>query len=186
AAAGHWPDVLSQLGIEVSRHPTTLTPCPACGGTDRFQFDNLEGRGTWHCRHCEPEAGDGLALVMNVRQCAAMNAAQLVAEVLGIDSRTLEQATRQSDTRHPPTENNGRSPAVEEKTQRFSARLATLTAQAQLGESAYLVVKGLSGFSYSLLPDGSLLLALQDENGTTTAAQTIKPDGTKRLVTDSA
>ncbi|MBA0171225.1 TOPRIM and DUF927 domain-containing protein [Pectobacterium versatile] len=186
AAAGRWPDVLSQLGIEVSRHPTTLTPCPACGGTDRFQFDNLEGRGTWHCRHCEPEAGDGLALVMNVRQCAAMNAAQLVAEVLGIDSRTLEQATRQSGTRQPPTENNGRSPAVEEKTQRFSARLATLTAQAQLGESDYLVVKGLSGFSYSLLPDGSLLLALQDENGTTTAAQTIKPDGTKRLVTDSA
>ncbi|MEI7075058.1 DUF927 domain-containing protein [Pectobacterium versatile] len=186
AAAGRWPDVLSQLGVEVSRHPTTLTPCPACGGTDRFQFDNLEGRGTWHCRHCEPEAGDGLALVMNVRQCAAMNAAQLVAEVLGIDSRTLEQATRQSGTRQPPTENNGRSPAVEEKTQRFSARLATLTAQAQLGESAYLVVKGLSGFSYSLLPDGSLLLALQDENGTTTAAQTIKPDGTKRLVTDSA
>ncbi|MCL6374442.1 DUF927 domain-containing protein [Pectobacterium atrosepticum] len=186
AAAGRWPDVLSQLGIEVSHHPTTLTPCPACGGTDRFQFDNLEGRGTWHCRHCEPEAGDGLALVMNVRQCAAMNAAQLVAEVLGIDSRTLEQATRQSGTRQLPTENNGRSPAVEEKTQRFSARLATLTAQAQLGESAYLVVKGLSGFSYSLLPDGSLLLALQDENGTTTAAQTIKPDGTKRLVTDSA
>ncbi|MBQ4778281.1 TOPRIM and DUF927 domain-containing protein [Pectobacterium versatile] len=186
AAAGHWPDVLSQLGIEVSRHPTTLTPCPACGGTDRFQFDNLEGRGTWHCRHCEPEAGDGLALVMNVRQCAAMNAAQLVAEVLGIDSRTLEQATRQSGTRQPPTENNGRSPAVEEKTQLFSARLATLTAQAQLGESAYLAGKGLSGFSYSLLPDGSLLLALQDENGTTTAAQTIKPDGTKRLVTDSA
>ncbi|UMO88132.1 DUF927 domain-containing protein [Pectobacterium sp. PL64] len=182
AAGGRWPDVLSQLGIEVPRHPTTLTPCPACGGTDRFQFDNLEGRGTWHCRHCEPEAGDGLALVMNVRQCAAMDAAQLVAEALGIDSQIWEQPTRQSE---PPTENNGSSPAVEEKSQRFAARLATLTAQAQPGESAYLAGKGLTGFSYSLLPDGSLLLVLQDANGATIAAQTIKPDGNKRLVTDS-
>ncbi|MBN3239597.1 DUF927 domain-containing protein [Pectobacterium versatile] len=186
AAAGRWPDVLSQLGIEVSRHPTTLTPCPACGGTDRFQFDNLEGRGTWHCRHCEPEAGDGLALVMNVRQCAAMEAAQQVAEVLGIDTRTREQATSQNEPRQPTAENSGRSPAVDEKAQRFATRLATLTAQAQPGESAYLAGKGLTGFSYPLLSDGSLLLALQDKNGTTTAAQTIKPDGTKRLVTDSA
>ncbi|MEI7245141.1 DUF927 domain-containing protein [Pectobacterium carotovorum] len=186
AAAGRWPDVLSQLGIEVSRHPTTLTPCPACGGTDRFQFDNLEGRGTWHCRHCEPEAGDGLALVMNVRQCAAMDAAQQVAEVLGIDTRTREQATSQNEPRQPPAENNGRSPAVEEKAQRFAARLATLTTQAQPGESAYLAGKGLTGFSYPLLPDSSLLLVLQDANGATIAAQTIKPDGNKRLMTDSA
>ncbi|UUE58416.1 TOPRIM and DUF927 domain-containing protein [Pectobacterium aroidearum] len=183
AAGGRWPDVLSQLGIEVPRHPTTLTPCPACGGTDRFQFDNLEGRGTWHCRHCDPEAGDGLALVMNVRQCAAMDAAQLVAEVLGIDARTWEQPTRQSE---PPAENNGRSPSVDEKAQRFTPRLAKLTTQAQPGESAYLAGKGLTGFSYPLLSDGTLLLTLQDANGTTTAAQTIKPDGSKRLVTDSA
>ncbi|GBO47953.1 DNA primase TraC [Pectobacterium versatile] len=183
AAGGRWPDVLSQLGIEVPRHPTTLTPCPACGGTDRFQFDNLEGRGTWHCRHCEPEAGDGLALVMNVRQCAAMDAAQLVAEVLGIDARTWEQPTRQSE---PPAENNGRSPSVDEKAQRFTPRLAKLTTQAQPGESAYLAGKGLTGFSYPLLSDGTLLLTLQNANGTTTAAQTIKPDGSKRLVTDSA
>ncbi|MFJ5506881.1 DUF927 domain-containing protein [Pectobacterium carotovorum] len=186
AAAGRWPDVLSQLGIEVPRHPTTLTPCPACGGTDRFQFDNLEGRGTWHCRHCEPEAGDGLALVMNVRQCAAMDAAQQVAEVLGIDTRTLEQATRQNEPRQPPTENNGRSPSVDEKAQRFTPRLEKLTTQAHPGESVYLAGKGLTGFSYPLLSDGTLLLTLQDANGTTTAAQTIKPDGSKRLVTDSA
>ncbi|MCL6325003.1 TOPRIM and DUF927 domain-containing protein [Pectobacterium polaris] len=183
AAAGRWPDVLSQLGIEVPRHPTTLTPCPACGGTDRFQFDNLEGRGTWHCRHCEPKAGDGLALVMNVRQCAAMDAAQLVAEVLGIDARTWEHPTHQSE---PPAENNGRSPSVDEKAQRFTPRLEKLTTQAQPGESAYLAGKGLTGFSYPLLSDGTLLLTLQDANGTTTAAQTIKPDGSKRLVTDSA
>lgn len=186
AAGGRWPDVLSLLGIDVPRHPTTLTPCPACGGTDRFQFDNLKGRGTWHCRHCEPEAGDGLALVMNVRHCAAMDAAQMVADVLGIDARTLEQTASQSEPRQLPTENNGRSPAVEEKAQRFATRLAKLTAQAQPGESAYLAEKGLTGFSYPLLKDGSLLLTLQSSDGTTTGAQTIAPNGNKRLVTDSA
>ncbi|WP_033111810.1 TOPRIM and DUF927 domain-containing protein [Dickeya dadantii] len=183
SAVGRWPDVLALLGIEVPRHPTTHTPCPACGGTDRFQFDNLDGRGTWHCRHCDPEAGDGLALVMNVRQCNAADAARLVADVLGMPAGAPAPDTH--DTRQSPSADEQTRTA--EKARRFAARLKKLTAQAQPGESAYLAGKGLTGFSYPLLPDGTLLLTLQDASGTTTAAaQTISPDGRKRQVADSA
>ncbi|ACZ77248.1 protein of unknown function DUF927 [Dickeya parazeae Ech586] len=184
SAVGCWPDVLALLGIEVPRHPTTLTPCPACGGKDRFQFDNLDGRGTWHCRHCEPEAGDGLALVMNVRQCNAADAARLVADVLGMPAGAPAPDTRQHDTRQSSSADEQARTA--EKARRFAARLKKLIAQAQPGESAYLAGKGLTGLSYPLLPDGTLLLTLQDASGTTAAAQTISPDGRKRQVADSA
>lgn len=58
-ALGHWPRILPALGIQVlkNRHQ----PCPVCGGSDRFRFDDREGRGTWYCNQCG--AGDGLKLV---------------------------------------------------------------------------------------------------------------------------
>ena len=60
----HWPEILAGLGIDprflVRRH----APCPACGGKDRFRFDDREGRGTFYCNLCS--AGDGIRLIQNV------------------------------------------------------------------------------------------------------------------------
>ena len=59
-----WSEILVGLGIDpqflVRRHG----PCPACGGKDRFRFDDLEGRGTFYCNQCG--AGDGIRLLQNV------------------------------------------------------------------------------------------------------------------------
>ncbi|EKR8964141.1 DNA primase, partial [Salmonella enterica] len=43
-ACGHWPNILPALGVKVikNRHQA----CPVCGGSDRFRFDDKEGRGT--------------------------------------------------------------------------------------------------------------------------------------------
>ena len=52
AAIDQWESILPALGIEVpkrGRHG----PCPVCGGTDRFHFDDKDGRGSWHCRKCD-------------------------------------------------------------------------------------------------------------------------------------
>ena len=61
-ACGHWPRILPALGVTVikNRHQA----CPVCGGSDRFRFDDKEGRGTWFCNQCG--AGDGLKLVEKV------------------------------------------------------------------------------------------------------------------------
>ena len=60
----HWTEILASLGIDprllVRRHG----PCPACGGKDRFRFDDREGRGTFYCNQCG--AGDGFRLLQNV------------------------------------------------------------------------------------------------------------------------
>ncbi len=57
-----WRSVLAELGIErrhlVNRHG----PCPLCGGSDRFRFDDKDGKGTYFCSGCG--AGDGMKLAM--------------------------------------------------------------------------------------------------------------------------
>jgi hypothetical protein len=83
AARGKWRAILSSLQIEVPASSKQHGPCPACGGKDRFRFDDEDGRGTWFCNQCTPKAGDGFALVQNVRGCDFPEALQLVTDALG-------------------------------------------------------------------------------------------------------
>lgn len=84
AASGRWADILGRLGVDVPSNPKLHGPCPACGGKDRFRFDDQDGKGTWFCNQCEPKAGDGFALVQNVRRCTFHEALELVANAAGI------------------------------------------------------------------------------------------------------
>jgi putative DNA primase/helicase len=63
-AAGKWPGILAGMGLSDRALSGKHGPCPMCGGTDRFRFDNKEGRGTWICSQCG--AGDGVNLAMLV------------------------------------------------------------------------------------------------------------------------
>ena len=78
-ACGHWPRILPALGVKVikNRHQA----CPVCGGSDRFRFDDKEGRGTWFCNQCG--AGDGLKLVEKVFGVKPAEAARKVNAVTG-------------------------------------------------------------------------------------------------------
>lgn len=57
-----WHSILPQLGVAPNFLTGKQTPCPLCGGRDRFRFDNKEGRGTYFCNSCG--AGDGVQLAM--------------------------------------------------------------------------------------------------------------------------
>lgn len=65
ALAGRWREVLISAGIDAAMLRDKHGPCPACGGTDRFRFDDRKGRGDYFCNGCGP--GDGLSLLMKVR-----------------------------------------------------------------------------------------------------------------------
>lgn len=191
SAAGRWPDVLSLAGITVPGSPRQHSECPACGGTDRFRFDD-GGRGSHFCNQCG--AGDGLDLVAKVNHCDTTEAARLVADVLGIDYRTAETAPKatsqdkavmEAERQHREQERKQQATAEQEqKRQQFNRRYTALYNSATLGESEYLTAKGLTGFTFPMLTDGRLLVALTDETGTVTAAQTITTTGEKRQVTD--
>ena len=193
AAAGRWQDVLSLLNIDVPVSPRAQVSCPACGGKDRFRFDDY-GRGAHICNQCG--AGDGLDLIKKVNHCDTTEAARMVADVLGIDYRATQTdegaATERRnllEAERRQREQERQQQAAEDAVHRrlaFSRRYDAMRQNVTQGESEYLKSKGLNGFTYPILSDGAILLPLVDKAGGITAAQTITPDGEKRLVVDSA
>ncbi|EMM7859519.1 toprim domain-containing protein [Klebsiella pneumoniae] len=193
AAAGRWPSVLAGLHINVPDSPRRHGPCPSCGGSDRFRFDD-GGRGSFICNQCG--AGDGLDLIRKVNKCDTSEAARLAADVLGIDYRaavqdeaTASQRREQLETERTQLEQERLQRAAVDAQQRratFSRLYDERRQSATQGESEYLTDKGLNGFTFPILSDGSILLALVDEAGAVVAAQTITAQGEKRLIKGSA
>ncbi|MDC9612533.1 DUF927 domain-containing protein [Xenorhabdus khoisanae] len=165
SAANYWQNLLSACGVDVpsrGKHGA----CPICGGTDRFHFIDDNHNGDWHCRQCdEPNHGDGLDLVARTKGITVYAAAKLVADTLAMPLSEPKTVKEQPRTAKPIAE-----------------RIAALAATAVRGESQYLMKKGLQYTEQHLLKDGSLLLVTQTLGGIITGAQTIKPDGNKRLV----
>lgn len=59
-AKGQWPQILDSLGINISFLKNKHGPCPACGGKDRFRFDD-KNVGAFFCNNCG--AGHGIKLL---------------------------------------------------------------------------------------------------------------------------
>ncbi|ECE0886312.1 DUF927 domain-containing protein [Salmonella enterica] len=183
-ALNRWPFVLQTLGIAIpsnGRHGA----CPACGGKDRFRFDDKDGRGTWFCNHCG--SGDGLDLVSRVMKLDVKAAAESVASTVGNIS-TAGAAQVKAPARKEVSDAQKRAQMVK--------TYAALVSNTTIGESAYLKNKGLPGHQYPLLnqpftaggmtfPDASLLLPLTAIDGSVSGAQLISPDGNKCLLAGS-
>lgn len=81
-ASGRWPEILANLGVSDRALSGKHTACPMCGGTDRFRFDDKEGRGRWICSRCG--AGDGFGLVQRIRGIDFKEAVKLVEPLIGL------------------------------------------------------------------------------------------------------
>ncbi|MFO3760434.1 DUF927 domain-containing protein [Providencia huaxiensis] len=187
-ANGQWQNILSNFGAEVPLN--THTACPHCGGKDRFRFDDIDGNGTFICSQCG--SGDGLDLVQRVLGGSVTEAAYEVAGIIGIDTRSdnppayrsHEVKAQQDALKAQQAQSQANEQIVKHK--RFTARYNRTIANAKQGESEYLKAKGFDSTTVTLLADGSLIIPLIDTDGTITAAQTIKSNGEKRLLLDSA
>ncbi len=181
-ACGHWPRILPALGVKVikNRHQA----CPVCGGSDRFRFDDKEGRGTWLCNQCG--AGDGLKLVEKVFGVSASEAAGKVSALTGSlppvapEMIAAAEAGTEADRKAAATLAN----SLMEKT-----RTAT--------GNAYLIRKGLPGHECLMLTAthktggvtycaGDMAVPLYDESGALVNLQLINADGIKRTLKGGA
>lgn len=81
AARNHWGDILSKLGIDSSLLKNKHGPCPVCGGTDRFRWDNKNGSGSFICNQCG--GGNGINLIMLYRGWEFKEAAQEIDKIIG-------------------------------------------------------------------------------------------------------
>jgi putative DNA primase/helicase len=79
AAKGKWDGILKQLigtGAVARKHG----PCPICGGSDRYRYDNKRNDGDWFCNHCG--VGDGFRLLQEALGINFAAAAKRVDQVV--------------------------------------------------------------------------------------------------------
>ncbi|HIC6359702.1 TPA: primase-helicase zinc-binding domain-containing protein [Salmonella enterica subsp. enterica serovar Thompson] len=177
-ACGHWPRILPALGVKVikNRHQS----CPVCGGSDRFRFDDKEGRGTWFCNQCG--AGDGLKLVEKVFGVTPSEAAGKVNAVTGnlppVAPEVIAAAEAETDT--------DRKAAAA-----LAVRLMEKTRPAT--GNAYLTRKGFPAQECLTLTAmhktggvtfraGDVVVPLHDDTGVVVNLQLINSDGLKRTL----
>ncbi len=85
-ALGRWRSILHALGMSERALSGKHCPCPMCGGTDRFRFDDKEGRGTYFCSGCG--AGDGVQLAMGITGLPFRDAVVEIERIAGVATPT--------------------------------------------------------------------------------------------------
>ena len=87
AAAGRWEGIHRALGIQLATTSHTKhTPCPGCGGKDRFRLDaTYQDTGRWICGGGgDTQAGDGFSLLGHVFGWTPLEQLKAVADYLGL------------------------------------------------------------------------------------------------------
>ncbi|MCK6941912.1 primase-helicase zinc-binding domain-containing protein [Enterobacter roggenkampii] len=181
-ACGHWPRILPALGVKVikNRHQA----CPVCGGSDRFRFDDKEGRGTWFCNQCG--AGDGLKLIEKVFGVTASEAAGKVDAVTGNLPPVAPEVIAAAEAE---TEADRKAAAA------LAVRLMEKTRTAS--GNAYLTRKGFPGHECLMLTAthktggvtfraGDVFVPLHDDTGALVNLQFINSEGLKRTLKGGA
>lgn len=181
-ACGYWPRILPALGVKVikNRHQA----CPVCGGSDRFRFDDKEGRGTWFCNQCG--AGDGLKLIEKVFGVSASEAAGKVNALTGnlppVAPEVIAAAEAETDASHK---------AAAAMTVKLMEKTRTATG------NAYMTRKGFPGHECVMLTTthktggvtfgaGDLVVPLYDDTGAMVNLQLINSAGLKRTLKGGA
>jgi putative DNA primase/helicase len=81
AATGKWHGILKTLGVDESFLGKKHCPCPLCGGTDRYRFDDKDGSGSYICSACG--AGYGIDLLMKYKGWDFKTAAREIDQIIG-------------------------------------------------------------------------------------------------------
>ncbi|EBV0930621.1 DNA primase [Salmonella enterica subsp. enterica serovar Newport] len=177
-ACGHWPRILPALGVKVikNRHQA----CPVCGGSDRFRFDDKEGRGTWFCNQCG--AGDGLKLVEKVFGVTPSEAAGKVNAVTGNLSPVAPEviAAAEAETDADRKAAAGLAAKLMEKTRPATGN-AYLTRKG-FPDRECLTLTTLHKTGGVTFRTGDVAVPLYDDTGALVNLQLINADGLKRTL----
>lgn len=103
SAKGHWPSILGALaGLTGKQLEDKHGPCPLCGGTDRYRFDDKDGNGSWFCNKCGGKtqsggAGSGMDMLMRKNNWDFKRAASKVERHLGISKSRPDPPIKNSE-----------------------------------------------------------------------------------------
>ncbi len=181
---GVWRETLESYGIELGIKGKGC-PCPICGGTDRFTFDDKRGQGNWLCRRCG--AGGGLLLLSRWLGRTTHETAVLLLTGEMPDT----SAARVRMQRRVEQESKKRSAAKKMAQHLVNTRTV-------LYDHPYLERKGLSGIACDAIgvamrgrdgvdyPAGKILMVPVMRDGAAINVQTINYECTKKFIHDGA
>ena len=177
-ARGHWPRILPALGVKVIKNHHQA--CPVCGGSDRFRFDDKEGRGTWFCNQCG--AGDGLKLVEKVFGVTPSEAAGKVNAVTGNLSPVAPEVITAAEAETVADRKAAAALAV-----RLMEKIRPATGNAYLTRKGFpaqecltlTVMHKTGGVTFRT---GDVVVPLYDDTGALVSLQLINADGLKRTL----
>lgn len=183
AAQGKWADLIfPRFGIEVQWKKKT--PCPACGGSDRFRYDDKNGSGDYYCQQCGP--GDGISLIEKCTHMKFLEVIQEVGAIVGLD------ASSKITDEHRATWRKERELRAKEQRERELKRQEQIARKAEgifrnayLGDfSQYLKDKQVDKDpKIKIDHHGNLLIpAIDFTDNKMWNLQTIEPDGTKYFI----
>lgn len=96
AARNQWHDIFQHFcSLSPQQLSGKASPCPSCGGRDRFRFDNKHGYGSYYCNQCKP--GEGIGLVMKINDWGFDEALSRVGEWLGLKGEPAFQPETRRD-----------------------------------------------------------------------------------------
>ena len=177
-ACGHWPNILPALGVKVikNRHQA----CPVCGGSDRFRFDDKEGRGTWFCNQCG--AGDGLKLVEKVFGVPPSVAAGKINAVTGNLPPVAPEVIAAAEAGTEADRKAAATLAV-----KLMEKNRTATGNAYLARKGFpdrecLVLTAMHKTGGVTFRAGDVVVPLSDDTGALVNLQLINADGLKRTL----
>lgn len=189
-ATGHWPVLLTAMGIDTPRGGKH-GPCPICGGKDRFRLDDKGGRGTWICNQCG--AGDGLTLVSLVTGKTIKEAAELIAPLVGLSAGGIDTTERERIHQQQQTKAGQECQQAELRRHKAARRAAAIIQDCEQAHAPYLARKSLGVCLCAVnrilireagenFPPASLIVPLYNEANELVNVQLIREDGTKRYL----
>lgn len=196
AANGQWQSILAEFGANPLHLNGKHHPCPSCGGTDRFRFDNKDGRGTYLCNQCG--SGDGFSLAGKLLgKNTARDFPEILIHVGGLVGVTPSDSILNQDqikNRQKVTQANAarilkdnedadRRKVASQKEAAKTVKIRMNRAQKADQNHPYLKKKNVS--QYGLQQEGNLLLVpMLDESNDLVNIQTIDADGKKLFQKD--
>lgn len=181
-ATGMWADtIFPRFNIDVRFKKKT--PCPACGGSDRFRYDDKNGNGDYFCQQCG--AGDGISLIQKVTGLTFPEALSEVAAIVGLDATsTITDEDRARWRKERELREKEQHERERKRHEQIARKAEGMFRNAYLGEtSLYLIEKQVDKDpKIKITYDGDVLIPAYDENGKMWNLQTIEPDGTKYFI----
>lgn len=150
AARGRWPEILTRIGVPPEFLTRRHGPCPACGGKDRFRFDNKNGSGSFFCNQ-QCGAGDGFQLLQVVYGYTASKALHEVADYLKCGSGVAPACVV---AKQPINTAGDGAPVVGEAIQKSNQRLWLASKAVSDGDSVDLYLRHTRGLNLAEVPPG--------------------------------